>query len=393
MKDQNTINNLHQSLLINIVREELSHTYIRNKRKIKNNFSNKKINNIDNNLLLDLIKKNKLIPFLKNNCFIRDKLPDLYKKIKYDAKIEFLKSLKLSYLTSEISLFLEANNIKNVILKGIPLSQYIYNDFSIRGSGDLDILIDEDTLLKTIKLLNSKGFIFANNDFPLNKNSIFFTYSKWVYYELTLKREEGSNCDYIDLHWRINNNISGTPTFSEIYKFKEKIIINNKEISIPNLKHNILLISANAAKDKWYYYRNLIDLELLFSKGLNRFNSESCKNKFFIMSLYKSTQLSKSNLYRLRKRDIIKIKVADYISEYNHELKNIKFLKKNKLKYRIILFLYNIYLCESINDLISNICITIITPKSIINKDSGEINSFLIILKNRIISLFKLFLR
>ena len=69
--------------------------------------------------------------------------------------------------------------------------------------------------------------------------------------------------------------------FEEIYNFKKDMILNDVNISIPNLKHNIILIAVNAAKDKWLYHRNLIDLELLIHINGAHFEPSLSKKDFY----------------------------------------------------------------------------------------------------------------
>ncbi len=380
----------HKNFLYLLIRNELSINYIKNIKINENHSSMIPSKDLDNNLLFNLIKLNKLIPFFSNNSLIKYKFPVLYKNIKQEAKNELLKSLRLSYLTSDISLFLRQNKIKHLILKGIPLSKKIYNDSSKRGGGDLDILIDKNQISSTIELLKKKEFYCIDNKFPLNYSSVWFKYSRWVYYEITLVRIRDGSSEYIDLHWRINNNSCGLPSFEEMYSFKENMILNDINISVPNLKYNIILVAVNAAKDKWLYHRNLIDLELLIHINRVNFGTSLSQKRFFIMSLYKSSQIIGINSYKFKKRDKINLKIANFISKHNYELENIKYLKKNKLKFRIILFMYKIYLCENLNDLLSNICINLITPKSIVDSKSGEIKKFYNILLSRVSSILNL---
>ena len=108
------------------------------------------------------------------------------------------------------------------------------------------------------------------------------------------------------------------------------------------------------------------------------------------MIIYNSSKIIGVNTYKFKKRDAIKLKIADYISRHNYELDNIKYLKKNKLKFRIILFLYKIYLCENFNDLLSNIFINVITPKSIVDSKTGQNKEFYDILVGRLKSILNL---
>ena len=384
MIDKLTKKNNYYNLIIELlIRNNLNEIAGLDKKNKVTFFFKEIVNKIDIDFLFFLIKKNKLIPFLKDNNFIKDIIPKLHIKLIKESKVEFLKSLRLSYLTSEISSYLESNSIKYIVIKGIPLSIDIYNDFYKRGAGDLDILVDQSQIFDVINLLKKKNFFCSKNNFPIKKNSISFKYSKWVYYEITLTRIHKNYIEYIDLHWRINNNTGGIPNFSEIWNSKKSINLNNKKINIPNFKHNLIIIAANLSKDRWSSYRNLVDLQLLIRKKRHKIIDKLIKHKFFFMSLYRLSKLTKDNYYRPNLKYIVREKITNFIIKENYKLTNKKYLKKEKLKYRMILFIYKLYLCENINDLFANLCINIITPNSLINSRSGELNNIFDIVSAR----------
>ena len=389
VKDKNYY--FQKNILKNIIRNELNTKYLGKDSKNEEYYLKKNKLLIDESFIFKLIKENKLIPFISENLFIKKHLRNLYFQVKDKAKVEFLKSIRLSLLTSEVSNFLRKKGINHLIIKGIGLSQIIYNDISKRGGGDLDILIKEDELIKVIKILENLGFYPIKNSFPLLKDSLSFSYSKWVYYEVSLVRKRERYYEFIDLHWRINNNTSGIPTFSELWTYKELFILNDSPIYIPNLEHNLIIIAANAAKDKWIYYRNLIDFNLLIHNKKFIYVDKNIKKKFFNMSLYRTYQLTKYQILPFKTKFTINQFFVNYINKIYFQLSQNKSTRKNKLFVRIFLFFYKIYLCENINDLAANICINIVTPKSIAENSSNGYKNPTYILVNRFKSFINLF--
>ncbi len=383
--------NFQKKVLENIIRTELNINYFDRKSPAEDYFLEKNKLLIDESFIFKLIKENKLLPFISENLFIKKHLRNLYFQVKNKAKIEFLKSIRLSLLTSEVSNFLREKGINHLIIKGIALSQIIYNDISKRGGGDLDILIKEDELIIVINLLEKLGFYPIKNNFPLLKDSLWFSYSKWVYYEVSLVRKRAGYYDFIDLHWRLNNNTSGIPSFEEVWSLKERFNLNNAPIYIPNLEHNLIIIASNAAKDKWIYYRNLIDFNLLIHKNKFINLDNNIKKKFFDMSLYSTYQLTKYKNLPFNKKFTLNQFFVNYINKVNFQLSQNKSTRKNKLFVRIFLFFYKIYLCENINDLAANICINIVTPKSIAENSSNGYKNPTYILVNRFKSFINLF--
>ena len=107
------------------------------------------------------------------------------------------------------------------------------------------------------------------------------------------------------------------------------------------------------------------------------------------MSLYRTTKLTGVDSFYSQKKYFFSNKVSDYIHKINFNLTYIKHLKRGKITFRLILFVFEIYLCENLNDLLANLCINLITPKSIADNKK---NILICILKNRFNSLKNLFL-
>ena len=382
--------NFHKEIIENLIRLELNINYLNKKTSKERCFLDKYKKLIDKSILFKIIKKNKLVPFFNNNQFIKKHLEDLYISIKNEAKIEFYKSLRLSLLTSEVSNFLRKNNIDHLIIKGVVLSHNIYNDVSKRGGGDLDILINKKELFKIINLLKKLDFYVKENTFPLFADKLEFSYSKWVYYEITLIRKKENFFDFIDLHWRMDFNTAGIPSFQDAISNKESFFLNNVSIPVPNYENNLILITSNGSKDRWNCYRNLIDLNLLINLNNYVYKDDLIKRKFFNMTIYRTFKLTNDKNINHQKRYILNEFIVNFIDN-NYQLSIKKSARKNKLSHRFIIFLYKIYLCENANDILSNISINLLTPESIINKRNGKINNFIFILHSRINSLRNLF--
>ena len=68
--------------------------------------------------------------------------------------------MDLSSLTIKIAKLFDDNKINYLVFKGMPLAYKTLNKLSSRGSGDLDIIVRQNQLEDSIKLLELNGFYF-----------------------------------------------------------------------------------------------------------------------------------------------------------------------------------------------------------------------------------------
>ena len=119
--------NFQKKILENIIRNELNTNYFRRDSHNEEYFLKKNKILIDESFILKLIKKNKLIPFISENLFIKRNLQNLYIQVKNKAKIEFLKSIRLSLLLSDI-----VNRSFKYIVLGLNISWFSVNNCNFR---------------------------------------------------------------------------------------------------------------------------------------------------------------------------------------------------------------------------------------------------------------------
>jgi len=91
----------------------------------------------------------------------------------------------------ELSEILTEQQIDHVVLKGFPLSTRLYHDDLMRGVGDIDILVQRDSLNHVLALLTTKhGYSFNKDEFPRG------------FYNLAVQGKTGI---VVELHWCYDN--------------------------------------------------------------------------------------------------------------------------------------------------------------------------------------------
>ena len=94
---------------------------------------------------------------------------------------------------------LNENNIKVVLLKGIYLASEVYENQSLRPMVDIDLLIAESDLERSVELLSSLGF------FPEKEYFMEALNETQIHIPALIKRGTNPNCPDIpvELHWSI----------------------------------------------------------------------------------------------------------------------------------------------------------------------------------------------
>ncbi len=149
--------------------------------------------------------------------------------------------------------FLGSCGIQAVPFKGPALAVRLYGDLSLRGFGDLDILIGEQDVVRARRLLIDWGY--APEWVETGEPNQFFRDN----HELLLYRADGKV--RVDLHWRFTGRaacLSGDP--ERFLQHLETISIAGEEVRSLRLEIYLLLLSMHAAKHKWVQLKFICDI-------------------------------------------------------------------------------------------------------------------------------------
>ena len=152
---------------------------------------------------------------------------------------------------------LEENGISALAIKGPVLSQMIYGDITQRQFADLDILVQEKDLYRTVELLCDNGFV--------SEHSIKFLKNKellQVLKDFSIMRP--SQNISIEIHWKLflQSQIKND-YLHYFYQNSNKVIINNYYIK--TLDHNslILYLILHGSKHMWERLEWIADVDRL----------------------------------------------------------------------------------------------------------------------------------
>jgi hypothetical protein len=149
---------------------------------------------------------------------------------------------------------LDSQGIPAVPYKGPALAVRLYGDLSLRGFGDLDIVIGERDALRARHLLIDRGYAPA-----LQLDSGELNQYLRDNHEMQFCRPDRNV--RLDLHWRYTSRsacLAGDP--ERFLQHLETISIAGKEVRSLRLESYLLLLSMHAAKHKWAQLKLICDI-------------------------------------------------------------------------------------------------------------------------------------
>jgi len=194
-----------------------------------------------------------------------------------------------------------------IVLKGLPLSQQLYKDFSYRDSSDVDILIKPEQEQQILELLSNNGFKRA------------FNYE----HHYVLKRFGIS----VEIHRKLSAIFNTSDIERTMWKSNNLIKINNIDFRVANSNeiYNYYLINASThylkrfsywielvlMKRMFNYslYPSCIKLEFIFDDILLNRSVNTYTNKLILDNLFNTEE---NNILITLKRLIYFAKISNY---------------------------------------------------------------------------------
>ncbi|WP_422659335.1 nucleotidyltransferase family protein [Paenibacillus sp. EC2-1] len=245
---------------------------------------------IDWSAFLDLVKHHRAysIVFLKLKNIssystiipqeIMDKLQQLYTK----------NAFKMLQLTREMGVLCRKfteNEVPLIILKGPVLALSLYGDVSRRTSKDLDVFVDVDDINKSIEILTDSGYEMKGEQLLDN----------WLIRTHHLSFIHPEHQSEIELHWRLNPNLGGTPAFKDFWERKNEISISNQTYYYLGNEDLLLYLSEHGSRHGWSRLRWLMDIDRLLKNHTINFERLQQILKYYKVKHYVQQAILLSN--------------------------------------------------------------------------------------------------
>jgi Uncharacterised nucleotidyltransferase len=163
----------------------------------------------------------------------------------------------------------EAKCIEILPYKGVLFTNEIFDNQTLRSSGDVDLLFKKKDIRSVLEILIAEGFEFdlvykkagfGNSeiiDSILNSNVI----------EVTLKK----NGIYFDVHWGLHYDFYAYKVdYDSFFENTRKAIFYGKETKLPSVETMFwMIILHNGGKECWFRLKHIVDIKYFMKKYEN----------------------------------------------------------------------------------------------------------------------------
>jgi hypothetical protein len=210
---------------------------------------------------IHLVQHHRLVPLVAHNLHVSiadDATPeqkDTIDALGQMASANTFRALRsLAELRRVVQEF-QAHSISPRVLKGIPLAQSVFGDLNLRATGDLDILIDEDSILEADRLLRGFGYrgLFQVERLTPKRLAFYRTHWKDLAYH---NPETGFE---VDLHWRCFRN-SAMPGGGLSASIGETVSFGSFQVTTLPPMETLLYLCVHGTLDGWLFLKSLADV-------------------------------------------------------------------------------------------------------------------------------------
>ncbi len=153
---------------------------------------------------------------------------------------------------------LERASIRTITFKGLALAAQAHGDPSARGTGDHDLLVHPDDVVRALSVLSSLGWKLPPT-VPAPGPSWAWRQFHRCAYEAPLHR--GGHM--IDLHWHLVADQHSFGDFADLWARRDTVRIGGREIATLGRYDALRHSAAHATTDERRYLRGLYDISLL----------------------------------------------------------------------------------------------------------------------------------
>lgn len=220
---------------------------------------------INDDSFIQLVDRHAVAPLvhhtLKSVIGVSDQL---ISRINQRVKRNQLISLSAMSMIVRLQKKMDADQLKGVFLKGIPLAAMYYGDIALRESMDIDLWVEKKGFGIVSKYLTTLGYRSCLALSKLNKRQIKYKFK--TDHHLLFVTDDPALPPIIELHWKINDRF-GLFTFNPETDFDltKKYEVAGVTISTFNHIDNFLYLCTHGCEHAWYRLKWLFDLPQLMS--------------------------------------------------------------------------------------------------------------------------------
>jgi hypothetical protein len=217
---------------------------------------------LDWQLFLRLVQHHRLVPLVSHNLqasvaepFSPELEAALEELRQFSASSAHQALRSLSELRRVVQT-LQAQNIAVRVLKGLPLAQSVFGDLSLRSPGDIDLLIEQDSIVSADRVLRSFGYsgMFQLDRFSPKRLSFYRSHWKDLVYDNPVTGSE------FDVHCRCFRNSAMPGAGLCAATGHETVCFGGFRVDTLPKMESLLYLCVHGTLDGWLYFKSLVDV-------------------------------------------------------------------------------------------------------------------------------------
>jgi hypothetical protein len=213
-------------------------------------------------LFLRLVVHHRLTPLVShtlNACLRRTSLPaadEVLGELRRLAVLNAQESLRSLAELRRITHALQSGGCSVRVLKGLPLSQSVFGDLSLRLAGDIDLLVDESSLRESDRLLRTLGY---RGNFDVESCSPWRMQFYSAHWKDIVYTNAATGAE-VDLHWRCFRNRAMPGTNLCATAQFETVAFGGFPVETLPKTECLLYLCVHGMLDGWLYLKTLVDV-------------------------------------------------------------------------------------------------------------------------------------
>ena len=184
-------------------------------------------------------------------------VPDFVREeLSHRARLNAFESLRCVGEIERIGERFARAGIELSVLKGVPLSQFLFGNPNVRHVGDIDLLTQPDRLAEQIALLAELGYNRINPTSRLTPLRIASYVNFWKDFTFQ-NRQSGFE---LALHWRLFNTRFHAANRIVAEASYETVTAYNVPMRVFSPRDQFIYIAAHGVLDAWTYLKSLADV-------------------------------------------------------------------------------------------------------------------------------------
>ena len=243
---------------------------------------------------LQLAGHHKIRPLVFKIIYLSNIPTDVKLKIKSSFIYLANQNFNLAVESERVIQLLKSREIDAVPYKGTTYSKQFFNDFYLRESSDIDIIISPSQLDAAIKILETDGYLSELGDIYQYLGPKYTRFFKDFNFN---KFQNEKRKFHIELHWAVTEKEIGLPDETNKYLFDFGTELDYSQNYLKTIKpgsHFSAIFIHHAFKDNFNTLKNITDISAAFAHEELISNVAAVKSSFTGIGLSKALAIGNS---------------------------------------------------------------------------------------------------